>query len=98
MTNPTTTDAGRIGKPQENADTLAPFVHSISEDSLRDWFAGQALSAWLGNPTALAQLERTINEAKIGDERLAITIDRVLAKRSYMTADAMLAARKAVAS
>lgn len=63
--------------------------------SLRDYFAAKAMNAWLGNTGALNQLASDIESAHLENERQADTINRVIAKRSYMLADAMLIARKA---
>lgn len=64
--------------------------------SLRDWFAGQMLAAILSSETANAQLELAIREQmpeSEGDDRRAIA-RKIIAKRCYQQADAMLAERE----
>lgn len=71
-------------------------VLSTKGMSLRDWFAGKALSAYLSSNEAIRQLDEAITE------HLARTpyLDRreafrsILAKRAYQMADAMLAERE----
>lgn len=68
--------------------------------TLRDWFAGQMLAAMLGTETLQEQLELAIRKEhsdKPEDERRAIA-RRIIARRCYLQADAMLVARKAVRS
>lgn len=62
--------------------------------SLRDYFAAKAMQALFSNNEALQSLQKSITESKIGEERWADSANRVISKRAYMLADAMLAARE----
>jgi hypothetical protein len=63
--------------------------------TIRDYFAGQALCSFMQTPTAQEQLERAIREkVPNGDpEERQRVMAGVLAKRSYLLADAMLRRR-----
>lgn len=61
--------------------------------TLRDWFAGQALAAFLSSETAQEQLQEAVVTMCGPDDDRREVINKILAKRSYWLADAMLAAR-----
>lgn len=65
--------------------------------SLRDWFAGQALAAFIG-PLSYASVESRMTIAKENGIVGEITNARVAASVAYGYADAMIAARKAGAA
>jgi hypothetical protein len=62
--------------------------------SMRDWFAGQALAGLLGNDTFMTDLQAQLREdgRDSGGQRSGTCV--ITARRAYMHADAMLAARK----
>ena len=74
-------------------ETDAP-VDSQSGMSLRDYFAGQALIA---NTIAALCVVEAIKDSPKAAEFSLNTDAKSLAKEAYVTADAMLAARKQVA-
>lgn len=68
-------------------------MHRIAQPgmSLRDWFAGQALTGLLG-PLVCASSEAINQAAKV--DGFSGTFAEYLAKRAYEQADAMLATRE----
>lgn len=62
--------------------TITPVIEPIS---LRDYFAGQALAGFCGNPDLDLTTERTDAPEKVG---------LILSKWSYGIADAMIAERE----
>jgi hypothetical protein len=73
-----------------NGDAVGPEFGM----SLRDWFAGMAMSAYLSSDVALTQLSQAVEESlPPGADRRAVT-RQILAKRAYLQADAMIAYRE----
>jgi hypothetical protein len=69
----------------------AEFVYAGM--TLRDYFAEGAMRSLLSNGYMMQQLNDEIEKARIPGERRAHAINRVVSKRAYMLADAMLVAR-----
>lgn len=75
------------------ADTESGASYSDNHGmSLRDWFAGQALSTILGCESFQKQLLAAAQTSLVGEDERDITA-RVMASRSYRIADAMIAER-----
>lgn len=63
--------------------------------SLRDYFAAQALTGWLASFGPDTRHPATRHPANYDEDNPTANSAKLLAKRSYALADAMLAARKA---
>lgn len=70
--------------PHDEKNGDGSHYHSHMGMTLRDWFAGQALVAIVGNNQLLNDLEKAMPEARMND---------MISKASYMLSDAMLAER-----
>lgn len=68
--------------------------------TLKDWFAGMALVAYLGSNEGQRQLAEAIETGMTAapDEDRRKLMREILAKRSYLQADAMLAERQRTAA
>lgn len=87
-----------MSAPIDDGGPAFPFVmpdpsthHTEQGMSLRDWFAGMALQGGLASTETLQQAAALVLRA--GGK---ITLEQMLAIRSYSFADAMLEARKGV--
>lgn len=77
----------------DGGPAFPPLYHPMAHPncppgmSLRDWFAGKAISMFTGD---LSYMQRLHNNAGVN---LALDVDKLIARNAYQIADAMMAER-----